>query len=78
MDLGGGEKDNVKFKSHTQTTFDFPFTLVYKIADDAGNTVLQDLLSKCGITGSSKENIKIDYKIIVRTFRHWLGVDDVI
>ncbi|PAV24018.1 hypothetical protein PNOK_0108600 [Pyrrhoderma noxium] len=61
-DVGGGEKDNIVFKSHTQTTFQFPFTLTYNLSDDTNKSVLEDLLSKCGITGT-KENIDIDYKI---------------
>lgn len=64
LDLGGGEKDDIVFHSHTQTTFDFPFTLDYKLADDTNQTVLKDLLSKCGITGT-KEDITVDYKLTV-------------
>ena len=65
MSLGGGEEDNISFKSKTQTTFNFPFTLTYVLADDTNYTVLQDLLTKCGITGGTKSDITVDYKIIV-------------
>lgn len=66
MDLGGGEKDDIVFHSHTQTTFNFPFTLDYTLADDPNHTVLEDLLSKCGIPDSStKKDITVDYKITV-------------
>ncbi|KAL5532647.1 hypothetical protein ACEPAF_4421 [Sanghuangporus sanghuang] len=62
MDLGGGEKDGITFKSHTQTTFNFPFTLTYDLESDSNQVVLKDLLSKCGFTGT-KEDITVDYKI---------------
>lgn len=62
MDVGGGEKDNIEFKAHTETTFQFPFSLTYNLSEDTDKEVLEDLLSKCGITGT-KENIDIDYKI---------------
>ncbi|THH10714.1 hypothetical protein EW145_g1160 [Phellinidium pouzarii] len=62
MGVGGGEKDNVVFHSHTQTTFNFPFTLTYNLADDTNQDVLKDLLNKCGITGT-KQDITVDYKI---------------
>ncbi|KAI5121649.1 hypothetical protein M0805_002725 [Coniferiporia weirii] len=62
MDVGGGEKDNVVFHSHTQLTFDFPLTLSYNLTEDTNEAVLKDLLSKCGITGT-KEDITVDYKI---------------
>ncbi|KAL5489807.1 hypothetical protein ACEPAI_4639 [Sanghuangporus weigelae] len=62
MDLGGGEKDGISFKSHTQTTFNFPFTLTYNLQSDSNQVVLRDLLSKCGFTGT-KQDITVDYKI---------------
>jgi hypothetical protein len=65
MDLGGGQKDNIKFRSNTETTFNFPFELDYKTSEDTNMVVLQDLLSKCGITGGTKQDITVDYKITV-------------
>ncbi|EJD02453.1 uncharacterized protein FOMMEDRAFT_168909 [Fomitiporia mediterranea MF3/22] len=62
MDLGGGEKDDIVFKSHTETTFNFPFALQYDLSKDTNQTVLKDLLSKCGFTGT-KQNINVNYKI---------------
>ncbi|KAL5511141.1 hypothetical protein ACEPAH_4356 [Sanghuangporus vaninii] len=62
MDLGGGEKDGITFKSDTQTTFNFPFTLTYNLQSDSNQVVLKDLLSKCGFTGT-KQDITVDYKI---------------
>lgn len=65
LDVGGGQKDNIDFKPHTDTTFNFPFTLTYNEADDPNKTVLQDILSRCGITGQ-KRDLDINYKITVR------------
>ena len=64
MELGGGEKKDIDFKSDTQTTFYFPFTLTYNLQQDANRVVLNDLLSKCGFTGT-KQGITVDYKITV-------------
>ena len=64
LDVGGGEKDNIVFKSHSQTTFNFPFTLTYVEADDPNKAALNDLLSRCGVTGP-KQNLNINYKITV-------------
>lgn len=65
LGVGGGEKDNIDFQAHTQTTFTFPFTLTYKESDDPNRVVLSDLLNKCGVTGA-KQNLNIKYKITVR------------
>ncbi len=62
LDVGGGQKNNIVFKSHTETTFNFPFTLTYNEQDDPNKTVLQDILSRCGITGQ-KRDLDINYKI---------------
>lgn len=65
LDVGGGEKDNINFKSHSQTTFNFPLTLTYNVNDDPNKAVLTDLLTKCGIIGGSKQNLEVEYKITV-------------
>ncbi len=68
LDVGGGQKNNIVFKSHTETTFNFPFTLTYNEQDDPNKTVLQDILSRCGITGQ-KRVLDINYKITVCPLR---------
>lgn len=62
LDVGGGEKDNTVFKSNSETMFTFPFTITYNEQDDPNKTVLEDILSRCGITGQ-KRDLDINYKI---------------
>ncbi len=64
LDVGGGEKDNTVFKSNSETMFTFPFTITYNEQDDPNKTVLEDILSRCGITGQ-KRDLDINYKITV-------------
>ncbi|TDL24861.1 hypothetical protein BD410DRAFT_744548, partial [Rickenella mellea] len=61
--IGGGEKDDITFGSHTDTTFAFPFTVTYTVANDPNKAVLTDLLTKCGIIGGVKSDISVKYKI---------------
>ena len=64
--MGGGEAENIKFPSNTQTDFTFPFALSYKSSDDPGSQVFVDLGSKCGIGGGTRSDITVKYKITVR------------
>ncbi|ODO00840.1 hypothetical protein L198_03167 [Cryptococcus wingfieldii CBS 7118] len=61
--FGGGSMSNVNFKGYTDSTFVFPFTLNYTLANDPDRTVLNDLISKCGILGTTTEDITVDYDL---------------
>ncbi|TRM62620.1 hypothetical protein BD626DRAFT_51951 [Schizophyllum amplum] len=62
-DVGGGSLDNVDFPSHTTKDIKFPFSIDYQLTDDPDYSVLMDLVSKCGLSGSSSGEITVDYKI---------------
>lgn len=65
MDVGGGERNNIVFRSNSETTFDFPLTVSYNVTDDPNRVVLTDLLTKCGIVGGQKTNLVVRYRITV-------------
>ncbi|WVQ74987.1 hypothetical protein IAR50_004595 [Cryptococcus sp. DSM 104548] len=55
--FGGGTMNNVNFKGYTDSTF------VYTLANDPDKTILNDLISKCGILGTTTEDITVDYDL---------------
>lgn len=67
--IGGGEEDNIKFRSDAQTSFTFPFMLTYSEAVDPQGDVLKDIAGRCGILpGTAQSNLELDYTITVRQF----------
>ncbi|KAI8086428.1 uncharacterized protein BX664DRAFT_335763 [Halteromyces radiatus] len=64
IQLGGGEKDQVVIAKNAVTNFTFPFDLAIDMANPSYQAILQDLFSKCGVDGSQKQQIKIDYDVI--------------
>ncbi|CAO3588037.1 unnamed protein product [Absidia cylindrospora] len=64
VQLGGGEKDNVVIAKQQVTTFTFPFAINIDISDPNDQSILNDLFSKCGLDGSEKRPITIDYDVI--------------
>ena len=63
--VGGGIANNLDFKSRSQTNFTFPLMLTYNSTQAEANAIFSDLASKCGLTGGSKSNLNINYKITV-------------
>jgi len=61
--VGGGIATNINFKSRSQTNFTFPFTLSYNSTEAQANAIFSDLASKCGVSGGTKSNLNINYKI---------------
>ncbi|KAF8506364.1 hypothetical protein BU17DRAFT_71325 [Hysterangium stoloniferum] len=62
--IGGGQQDNIVFKSNSETSFTFPFTLDYSESADPNGTVLQDIANRCGfIPGSTKRQLAINYNL---------------
>lgn len=64
VQLGGGEKDNVVIAKQKVTTFTFPFAIKIDISNPDDQSILNDLFSKCGLDGSEKQPITIDYDVI--------------
>ncbi|KAG9323591.1 hypothetical protein KVV02_004841 [Mortierella alpina] len=63
--IGGGNVSRVNFPSKSTRTIHFPLTVVYDRRQDPGFKVVQDLLTKCGITGGNAGQITIDYDLKV-------------
>jgi len=61
--VGGGEADNIEFKSNSQTNFTFPLMLTYNSTADPSGKIILDLAEKCGVEGGAKTNIIVNYSI---------------
>lgn len=64
-DIGGGTLHGLDIKSRAQTNFTLPFTLNYTFAIDPQFQILDDLIGKCGFTGSAASQLKVNYEIDV-------------
>ncbi|KAG6814506.1 hypothetical protein H0H92_000031 [Tricholoma furcatifolium] len=60
--IGEGNATNVVFNANTLTNWTFPFSLTYITTDDPQGLIIEDLASKCGVTGK-KSDITVNYKI---------------
>ncbi|KAI1320698.1 hypothetical protein EDD11_010232 [Mortierella claussenii] len=61
--IGGGNITDVSFPSKSTKTIQFPVMASYDRHQDPGYTVVQDLLSKCGLLGSTDGKIVLNYDI---------------
>jgi len=61
--VGGGIATNLNFKSRVQTNFTFPFVLSYNSTEAQATAIFTDLATKCGVTGGTKSNLDVNYKI---------------
>jgi len=62
--IGDGQLSNVHFPSHSNTSFNFPFTFKYTSGIDPGSKILNDLTSKC--LANPQKQLTVDYKIKVK------------
>ncbi|KAF9571011.1 hypothetical protein EC968_001098 [Mortierella alpina] len=63
--IGGGNVSHVNFPSKSTKVVHFPITAVYDRRQDPGFKVVQDLLTKCGVTGGNVGQITINYDLKV-------------
>lgn len=61
--IGTGSANNVDIASNSQTNFTFLFDVDYKTSLDPNNKILIDLATKCGVIGTDKSDISVNYKI---------------
>ncbi|TXT08624.1 hypothetical protein VHUM_02752 [Vanrija humicola] len=64
--FGYGAVSNANFKGYSLSTFNFPLTINYTLANDPNQAIINDLNAKCGTT---QGKINIDY-----TIRLWLKI----
>ncbi|KAI7820287.1 hypothetical protein BC939DRAFT_458244 [Gamsiella multidivaricata] len=61
--IGGGNMTHVDFPSKSTKVIQFPITASYDQRQDPGFTVIQSILTKCGLTGGNDGEITINYDI---------------
>ncbi|CAO3621201.1 unnamed protein product [Mucor hiemalis] len=61
--IGGGFLAQQEVPKYSNFNFTFPFALQYNPSYDLDQSVLGDLVEKCGLSGGSKSDITIDYTI---------------
>ncbi|KAI8329168.1 hypothetical protein EDC96DRAFT_529727 [Choanephora cucurbitarum] len=61
--IGGGYLESQYLPRYSKFNFTFPFALQYNPTLDTDQSVLNDLVQKCGLTGGPAEDITVDYKI---------------
>ncbi|KAF9095669.1 hypothetical protein BGX27_001223 [Mortierella sp. AM989] len=59
--IGGGTVNHVNFPSKSTKTIVFPLTAAYDRHQDPGFTVVQSILTECGLTGTPEGKITINY-----------------
>ncbi|KAI8971482.1 hypothetical protein BDF20DRAFT_884714 [Mycotypha africana] len=61
--VGGGNVTNVHIASNAVTNIIFPFNVKINSSDPSQQGVLMDLVTKCGLDGSTPQQLKFDYYI---------------
>ncbi|KAI8099535.1 uncharacterized protein BX664DRAFT_272802 [Halteromyces radiatus] len=62
--LGGGTMTNLGISSASTTQFIFPFQIHYDPLSDSRFSILNDILTKCGLMGSTvKQDIMVNYDL---------------
>jgi hypothetical protein len=64
--LGSGQVTGINFESGHETTFTFPFEIKYIFSQDQDYAVLKDIAAKCGLMGSPRSKLPLDYKFTVK------------
>ncbi|KAI9315171.1 hypothetical protein BX666DRAFT_1861409 [Dichotomocladium elegans] len=62
--IGGGQLNNVYIARYALTQITFPFTLSLNSKDNSTQTILLDLMDKCGLTGGVAGGVKINYSVV--------------
>ncbi|CAG8506925.1 6943_t:CDS:2, partial [Ambispora gerdemannii] len=63
--IGGGNLTDVQIGAKANTTINFPFSINYDSSQDPGLAIVQDILLKCGFLGGPRQQISIDYTLVV-------------
>ncbi|CAO3679280.1 unnamed protein product [Rhizopus stolonifer] len=61
--IGGGYLAEQFVPTYSHFNFTFPFAIEYDTTLDADQSVLNDIVSRCGLTGEEKQDLTIDYSI---------------
>ncbi|KAI8070335.1 hypothetical protein BC940DRAFT_295850 [Gongronella butleri] len=63
--VGGGYLDSQELYKYSNISFTFPFSLVYSPDIDVNQTILDDIVSRCGLTGEEPRDLTIKYDILL-------------
>ncbi|KAG8835795.1 hypothetical protein FS842_006266 [Serendipita sp. 407] len=66
VEIGGGSRDDISFASNSDTTFNFPFSIVYTSTKDPDGKILMDIASRCGVGGGTKKQLTVKYTITLQ------------
>ncbi|KAI9485321.1 MAG: hypothetical protein EXX96DRAFT_544726 [Benjaminiella poitrasii] len=61
--IGSGYLASQFVPKYSHFNFTFPFAIQYDPSQDTDQSVLNDLVSKCGLTGGEQQDLTIDYQI---------------
>lgn len=61
--IGSGYLDYQYIPKYSNINFTFPFSIEYNPNVAADKLVIDDIFSKCGLTGKERQDITIDYNI---------------
>ncbi|KAI9481419.1 MAG: hypothetical protein EXX96DRAFT_523229, partial [Benjaminiella poitrasii] len=61
--IGGGNVTDIKIEPHSVTNFTFPFSINVNSSDPSQQGVLMDLVTRCGLDGSTPQKLNFDYYI---------------
>ncbi|KAF9921257.1 hypothetical protein FBU30_008730 [Linnemannia zychae] len=61
--LGGGNVTNVNFPSRSTRHIQFPISIAYDRHQDPGFKVIRYILTRCGITGGTDNQLTINYDV---------------
>ncbi|KAI7876685.1 hypothetical protein K492DRAFT_166871 [Lichtheimia hyalospora FSU 10163] len=62
--IGGGKLNDVHIKRYDVTEIIFPFTLSVDAKDAATQSIIMDMMGKCGLTGGEPSDITINYDVV--------------
>lgn len=65
-ELGGGSRDDITFAANSETTFNFPFSIVYTASKDPNQVIVNDIADRCGFTGNARRQIQVKYEITLQ------------
>lgn len=63
QDIGRGSVENAKIDANSNSTITFPYQIRYDYSSDGSKAILEDLASKCGLTGGSTGKLDLTLDI---------------
>lgn len=74
VDIAKGVIYDVNIDSKGNTTIDFPMTVTYSSRTDPKALALSDMLNRCGLTGKAKQQIPLNYNVVITASILGIGI----